>query len=49
MEVETLLTIAHRLGYVNTAGVVPSRVLIEEVSKMLTRLRQRLLNPTRPV
>ena len=49
MEVEALLTIAQRLGYVKAAGVVPSRALIEEISKMLTRLRERLLNPTRPV
>ena len=45
MEVDTFLEIAQRLGYADPARLSASFALIEEISKMLTVLRRRLLHP----
>ncbi len=42
METETFVLLADRLGYVRGSGAAPVLELIVELSKMLTRLRQRL-------
>jgi four helix bundle protein len=48
METETLLTIAQRLGYADPATFARCLQQIEEISKMLTVLRQRLVHLARP-
>ncbi len=44
METETYVFLAVRLGYVPQAQTVESLNLITEISKMLTKLRTRLIN-----
>ena len=48
MELDTFLVIAQRLGFVDGKAAAPSLELIEEISKMLTALRRRLLDVARP-
>jgi four helix bundle protein len=43
MEAETFLTLAIRLGYLNTEQAAPAMRLITEISKMLTSLRSKVL------
>ncbi|MBV9111139.1 MAG: four helix bundle protein [Gemmatimonadetes bacterium] len=43
METETFLTLAVRLGYLSIDAAAPALALITEISKMLTRLRARLV------
>ena len=45
MELETYVMIASRLGYASEAQLQPSRLLITELSRMLTALRNRLIEP----
>ena len=44
METETYVFLAMRLGYLSEAETAASLKLITEISKMLTKLRTRLLN-----
>ena len=44
METETFLMIAVRFGYLKEGATNPTLVLITEISKMLTVLRQKLLS-----
>lgn len=44
METETQVMLAVRLGYVNEASAEPALNLIVEISKMLTAMRNRLLD-----
>jgi four helix bundle protein len=48
METDTFLLLAVRLGYLPAHDVTSLRNKIEEVSKMLTGLRKRLLSPDTP-
>jgi four helix bundle protein len=48
MEAETLVTIAERLGYVSRNDVADVEDRIIEISKMLTALRRRILEPPPP-
>jgi four helix bundle protein len=43
METETFLMLAVRLGYLSQIDADPALALITEISKMLTKLRSRLL------
>lgn len=43
MELETYVTIATRLGYVSSDATLDLHARIEEISRMLTSLRKRLL------
>ena len=43
METETFLTLAIRLGYLNTEQAASAMRLITEISKMLTSLRSKVL------
>jgi len=45
METDTLLAVAQRLGYVEPEDMRVAQGLIAEVSKMLSTLRRRLLEP----
>jgi len=45
METETYVFLAMRLGYLSEAETAASLKLITEISKMLTKLRNRILNP----
>ncbi|MCL6436481.1 MAG: four helix bundle protein [Leptolyngbyaceae cyanobacterium HOT.MB2.61] len=45
METETFLMLAVRLNYLTQQKVDPTLALIVEISKMLTGLRKRLLQP----
>lgn len=45
METDTLLAVAQRLGYIEPEDMRVAQGLIAEVSKMLTALRRRLLEP----
>lgn len=45
METETYVFLAMRLGYLSEAETATSLKLITEISKMLTKLRNRLLTP----
>lgn len=45
MELETCVMIAHRLGYAHETQLQDSLSLIAELSRMLTALRKRLIEP----
>ena len=45
METETFMVMAIRLGYLRPAEAEPALSLVTEISKMLTVLRRRLLEP----
>jgi four helix bundle protein len=45
METETFLMLAIRLDYVGDAQAAPALAMVTQISKMLTRLRERLRAP----
>ncbi|CAN5252183.1 four helix bundle protein [soil metagenome] len=47
-ETETFLRLANRVGYLSTTQTQPCLELAEEVSRMLTRLKQKLDEPPQP-